>query len=78
MEKFDKEDIENFSTTSDDSLEIMKADILLFTKEGSSNKDQFAVFSTAIDDFSAYISMYVAIRTSAWTLRIAAMKMMAQ
>ena len=54
MEKFDKEDIENFSTTSDDSLETMKAvneDILLFTKEGSSNKDQFAVFSTAIDDF---------------------------
>ena len=80
-EKLDKKDIENFSTTSDDILETMKAvseDILRFTKDGSSNDDQFALFTTAIDDFSAYIAMYVAIRTSDWHLRIAAIKMMAQ
>ena len=47
-----------------------------FTKNGAANDDQFALFQTAIDDFSAYVAMYIAIRTGDWTLRLAAIKMM--
>ena len=45
---------------------------------GYSSDDQFAFFSNAMNDFLAYIAVYIAIRTGDWNLRIAGIKMMAK
>ena len=45
---------------------------------GYSSDDQFALFTNAIEDFIAYMVVYISIRTGNWKLRIAGIKMMAQ
>ena len=48
-----------------------------FEKNSCANDDQFALFFDIIEDFLPYYSMYMAIRSSNWELRISALKMMA-
>ena len=49
----------------------------MFMLDGFKSDDQFALFCTAIEDFQAYLAVYIAIRTSDWTLRNAGIKSMA-
>lgn len=41
-----------------------------FEKNGWAKHDQFALFFEVIEDFLPYYSMYIAIRSSNWELRI--------
>ena len=48
-----------------------------FLKHGSLNDDQFALFLTAMEDFEAYLAVYLSIRSADWDLRVAGIKLMA-
>ena len=78
-EKLSQECIDNFLTELKSMRTIFKKlsnHLRDFEKNGCANDDQFALFFDIIEDFLPY-SIYIAIRSSNWELRISALKIMA-
>ena len=78
--KLNESDILEFISKSKKVSGILfkcKDDIKRFSSDGTKNDDQFALFQPAIDDFQAYVQVYIAIRTGNWRLRVVGMKSMA-